>query len=765
MKDPSLVALSTDLAAHAEALWPAVDLAIGAGLGMIAMALVECARRACIRDRRRQFETVAIMFVAAAVTAVALVAMQEAGPAARVAIAVIGAAAFVGGAFCLRRVLLELAPLPSADVLATANTRLSDELARRAASESDLLRKREELLRANETLNEAAAALRASEERLAIAVEAGRIGLWDWNIKSGETWNSPQWRALLGRPGDRADQGFETWRAAVEADEAARVRAAIVSHLQSGTPFNPIFKVTLPGGDSRWLEATGRAQRDADGAPVRMAGALIDITEDKRTQDALMRREAFERAVLEAVGDAIVACDETGRLVLFNSAALEFHGIDTEPASVEDLPKYYDLFAPDGRSQLPPQDVPLARALKGETVTSAEIVIAPNGRPPRRVLTHAAPLIDRLGRPIGAVAAMRDVTRERAALAELARKTRELELIFNSVPVELWYLTESREIRRANAEAAASLGLAAAELEGRRIDDFPGAERLLGPKSTDAFDASPVEEHQRPDGAPRWLKTHRISYADEETGEQLLFVAATDITQTMLAKQELRRSNEELDQFARAASHDLREPLRKILFFSDVLQRDLEAQLPAQAKADLNVIADAARRMEALIRGFLSLARIGAGVPVLAPTDPKACIEAALSQLHVPPTRAVRFNYQSLPPVLADRELLVQVFQNLIANALKFAQPEGTVEIAFTGAAAGGDAILGVADNGIGVPADARKVIFEPLTRLHSSQEFEGAGIGLALCRKSIERLGGSIWVEESAAGGAHFRLKLRRAA
>lgn len=749
-------------------IWAAgVDLAMAAGLAGIALCLAEAARRSSLRERRRAFAIGAALFGVTTIATLAAFGIDSESAVVRTV--AIGAASllFLAATVYLRRIFLILVASPSISALEAALAQLEEELARRSKFESDLGRKGDELRASNASLKEAATALRASEERLAIALDAGRVGLWDWNLTTGETWCSPRWFEILGQSDMPADQGREAWRAAIPAAEEARLRAALEAHLREGAEFHLVFCVKTPAGEERWVEASGRALRDESGAPIRMAGALIDVTEAKRAQETLIRTEAFERAVLETVGEGIVACDESGHLVLFNRAAREFHGINAEPVAAPEWSTRYDLFEPDGRTALTPERVPLARALAGESVAGQPMVIAPPNRPRRLVEAHAAPLIDRSGRRIGAVAAMRDVTRERAALAEVARKTNELELVFNHVPVELWYLSAAGVIKRANAQAATSLGLEVSAVEGAKLAELPSAAaRLLGGEAAARGGAqASVEEHQGKDGSPRWLKVHRIPYTDEETGEKLLFAAATDITPTMLVKNELRRSNEDLEQFARAAAHDLREPLRKILCFSDFLVRDLGDALPAPAKADLDVIAAAARRMETLIKGFLSMARIGAGAPDLATTDPRACIDAALSQLQLPRERDVRFAFDPMPPVLADRDLLIQVFQNLIGNAVKFVRPEGRVEIAFTAATADGDAIIGVSDNGIGVPEAERRAIFEPLTRLHSREAFEGTGIGLALCKKSLDRLGGEIWMEPNSGGGAHFRLRLPRAA
>lgn len=666
--------------------------------------------------------------------------------------------------------LPKLANMPSVRDLGEANAKLSLELDERQTAELKLKEGKEELERTNANLREAMNALRASEERLALAIEGSQINLWDWNIETGEYWFSDRWLKILGYSASEFQFHFDAWEKRVHPDDKHRVMAALHAHLESDERFNLQFRMRCKSGEYVWIEAFGKARKDKNGKPVRMTGTLIDISENKRAQSDLERNEAFLKAVLENVQDGIVACDEKGVLVLFNRAAREFHGVDVRPIRQENWAKEYDLYDSDGTTPLKSEKIPLARALAGETVSNQEMAIAPKGRPKRFLIASAAQLKDSKMNLIGAVAAIHDVTSERAALAELRRKTRELGLIFDHVPVELWCKDEDDRIVRLNKMAADAIGLSVHEAEGVGIDQLPAR----APQRFHEDDRKIIEsgeaaigvigEHVGDDGTKYWVRTDRIPYIDEETGEKLMFVSSLDLTPIMKVKAELTRSNEELEQFTRVASHDLQEPLRKIIFFSEFLERDLGRDLTSEAKADLDAIVAAGRRMQNLIKGFLSLARMGGGEISLSVIDPKACIEAALRQIRLPSEKQIQFSFAPMPAVIANADHLAQVFQNLIANAAKFAPPDSKIVIEFTAEQDGNTTILGVRDNGIGVPPEHRTTIFEPLTRLHSRDAYEGSGIGLAICKKTVEHLGGEIWVDPNPSGGSHFKIRLRSA-
>jgi PAS domain S-box-containing protein len=224
---------------------------------------------------------------------------------------------------------------------------------------------------------------------------------------------------------------------------------------------------------------------------------------------------------------------------------------------------------------------------------------------------------------------------------------------------------------------------------------------------------------------------------------------------------ELARANRELEEFTSLASHDLQEPLRRLVSFSRLLRDDLGKDLPEDAARDLDFIDQGARRMHALVHDLLALSRAGVSEMKTERIAADACLDGALERLalRVAETGAA-IARDPLPELRADPTLLTGIFQNLIDNALKF-RGGAAPRIRITAERSGSRWTLGVRDNGIGVPEEHRAAIFEPFKRLQASGGGDGSGIGLAICRKAVERHGGRIWVESEPGHGAHFRFTL----
>ena len=209
------------------------------------------------------------------------------------------------------------------------------------------------------------------------------------------------------------------------------------------------------------------------------------------------------------------------------------------------------------------------------------------------------------------------------------------------------------------------------------------------------------------------------------------------------------------------ASHDLQEPLRTLIAFSDLLRKDLGDSLPERAARDLGFITDAAKRMQTLIQDLLALSRAGRVAKKREKVSLGECADRALEALaiRVKETGA-QITRDELPEVWGDSTLLTQLYQNLIGNALKFSGEQRPI-IRLTVEEQGDDQIFGVKDNGIGIEPKYAQQIFKPFRRLHGRAEYEGSGIGLAICRKIVERHGGKIWVESEPGKGAHFRFTI----
>jgi light-regulated signal transduction histidine kinase (bacteriophytochrome) len=239
------------------------------------------------------------------------------------------------------------------------------------------------------------------------------------------------------------------------------------------------------------------------------------------------------------------------------------------------------------------------------------------------------------------------------------------------------------------------------------------------------------------------------------------------LEQEQTQRQELARSNAELEQFAHIASHDLQEPLRMVISYLQLLERRDRGQLDADAKEFIGYAVDGAVRMQALIQALLGYARVSSRKQSFDRVNCNVVIQDALSNLHVAIVEsAAQICTDPLPTIWGDATQLTQLFQNLIGNAIKFRRDlppqiqisvravaetpavstdrSGAVELSTTPAAW----CFAVADNGIGIEPQYLDRIFEIFQRLHTRVTYPGTGIGLAICKKIVERHGGTIWVE-----------------
>jgi signal transduction histidine kinase len=270
-------------------------------------------------------------------------------------------------------------------------------------------------------------------------------------------------------------------------------------------------------------------------------------------------------------------------------------------------------------------------------------------------------------------------------------------------------------------------------------------------------------EHEVDPSGPREVHTLAVDVnrMRERVLKELSAVRAANIALQSRAL-ELERSNSELEQFAYVASHDLQEPLRKVASFCQLLQRRYIGQLDARADQYIEFAVDGARRMQALIDDLLAFSRVGR----LEPEPVLVSCASALSQARVNLGAEIRateavIETAELPSVRAEFSLLTSLFQNLIGNAIKFRSEKPPVIRISVNELDHTFWLFSVADNGIGIEPDYAERIFVIFQRLHGRSEYDGTGIGLAMCRKIVEHYGGRIWLDTTYQGGANFFFTL----
>ncbi len=267
---------------------------------------------------------------------------------------------------------------------------------------------------------------------------------------------------------------------------------------------------------------------------------------------------------------------------------------------------------------------------------------------------------------------------------------------------------------------------------------------------------------RKADGTFRPFLTRVVPIRDDGGRIVRWFGTNTDITGQKEIETELRNANADLEQFAYSASHDLQEPLRTVKIFSQLLAARSKQNLDAQALEYLDNVVTGAERMEALVRDLLLYARTTRFETPREPNDANLSLRAALLNLKgaIAESGAI-INSEPLPSLPVQSTQLELLFQNLVGNAIKYRVPESAPVIGIAAKKLNGQWLFSVSDNGIGIEPEYKERIFGLFKRLHTSDSYSGTGIGLALCRRIVERHHGRIWVESNPGEGSDFYFTL----
>jgi PAS domain S-box-containing protein len=356
-----------------------------------------------------------------------------------------------------------------------------------------------------------------------------------------------------------------------------------------------------------------------------------------------------------------------------------------------------------------------------------------------------------------------DLKQQRAQLVERAFVDNVLESMLNSLIVA----DSEGRIRTVNQATCALLGYTEQDLIGQPLARV--AEGVL------SEDGKYREQHNvecvyRTKNGKRLPVLFSSALLRDSRGTmQGVVCVAQDLTERHRAEaalrayaQDLARSNAELEQFAYVASHDLQEPLRMVASYTQLLARRYKGRLDADADEFIAFAVDAATRMQRLINDLLAYSRVGTRGKPFEPTNLSNVMKYVLTSLQLAIEESgARISMDSLPTLMADPVQMGQLFQNLLGNALKFRKTDSPLDIRVTASLIKDEWLFTVADNGIGFDPEYSERIFVIFQRLHTVSEYPGTGIGLAICKKIVERHGGRIWADSAPGQGAVFSFTL----
>ncbi len=377
--------------------------------------------------------------------------------------------------------------------------------------------------------------------------------------------------------------------------------------------------------------------------------------------------------------------------------------------------------------------------------------------------------------PALAACVLRNVTERKQAERALRDSEQRFQSVLENTPSAILLVDENGRISLVNRRAIETFGYTREELLGQPIE-------LLIPQR---FHEQMAVHRARylSDPQPRSVARRDVLAVRKDgvefpveiglnplvvNGRRKVVAAVQDLTERQVftdrlekTASELRQINQDLEQIAYAASHDLQEPLRAVAGYCQLLKLDYSDGLDAEARDYLDKAVAGTKRMHSLIHGLLAFSRVQRAGNEFARVDTAGVIEEVLENLEVAISESrATIDIEPLPVVAGDRVQIVQLFQNLIGNAIKYRGADDPV-IRITASRAGNDWRFEVADNGIGIAPEFREKIFLIFQRLHSRDDYDGTGLGLAICKQIVERHQGTIWVEGEEGRGSRFLLTL----
>jgi PAS domain S-box-containing protein len=493
---------------------------------------------------------------------------------------------------------------------------------------------------------------------------------------------------------------------------------------------------------------------------------IVARNSGRKLAQALAESEEQYRMLLDGIQDyAIFMMDPQGGIVSWNAGAERIKGYKAD----EIVGRNFSCFFPAG-------EIERGRPEEILRVTAASGRHEEQGVRVRKDGSHflASVTFTALRDPVGNLRGFSEISHDLSKRKDSEARYRGL---LEAAPDAMVVVNVAGEIVLLNVQAEKQFGYSRDELVGQKVKNIIPegfAERIIADGTRSAAEALAQQIGtgiellgRRKDGSEFPIE---LMLSPLESADGILVTAAIrDISVRKKSDEhlvktvgELKRSNDELQQFAYVSSHDLQEPLRMVSSYTQLLAKRYKGRLDSDADEFIGFAVDGCNRMQGLIQDLLAYSRAGANGKALREISGENALKVALTNLRtsVEQSGAV-VTHDSLPAIRTDETLLTQVFQNLVGNAIKYRRAESPQVHVSATKNGGNEWIFSVRDNGLGIDPQYFDRIFILFQRLHGRDEFEGTGIGLAICKKILERLGGRIWVESQPEKGSTFYFAL----
>ncbi|MFN3326873.1 MAG: PAS domain S-box protein [Bryobacteraceae bacterium] len=596
---------------------------------------------------------------------------------------------------------------------------------------------------------------RRNEARFRILAEAMPHLVFQLSPDEELTFANRKWREYFGR--ERLSRS--EWAEVVHPDDLPSFAQAWEAMVAGGGSGDFELRMRRHDGAWRWFEVRTVGAYDERGRLLHWVGTSTDVHEKQEARLALRESEARFRAMIDSIPQLAWMADAKGWIFWYNRRWYEYTG-----TTLDEMQGWgwKQVHHPDHVERV------VTRVQHswdtGEVWEDTFPLRGRNGEW-RWFLSRALPIRNERGEIVTWFGTNTDITEQLETEAALRRSEAYFRGLADTVPGIVWAADPAGRIDYLNAWWYEYTGAPPGTMAQGQFVHPDDRGRFLelwehSRRTGDEFQCT--VRVRRHDGTYRWFMARARASRDAAGALERWFGAAVDIDDQKMIEEALRRSNEDLEQFAYVASHDLQEPLRTVVSFSQLLVQKHSLHLDAEALEYLDYIVGAGRRMSDLIRDLLTYSRATSdrdAVRTRVALDD--VLRRVLAALKFPIQQsAASIEYGPLPVVWGDQTQLGQLFQNLISNSLKYCRNGVPPRVEIHAERRMGDWLISVRDNGQGFPQELSERIFGIFKRLHG-RRLPGTGIGLAIARAVVERHGGKIWAESAPGAGSTFHFTL----